>query len=78
MDAKKIQFYMAGDWDEYERALKIAQDDERVTDIKEVGEMLTTDWIGNEMFAYIFVMTAPNSFMKELTELMEVPMADLI
>lgn len=78
MDAKKIQFYMANDWDEYKRALEIAQGDDRVTDIKEVGEMETTNWAGDEMFAYIFVMTAPNSFMKELTEIMDVPMVDLM
>lgn len=78
MDAKKIQFYMAKDWDEYKKALEIAQGDERVTDIKEVGEMETTNWSGNDMFAYIFVMTAPNSFMKELTKLMNVLVVGLM
>lgn len=68
----KVQIYMAADWNEYERALSICQEDERVIDIKEVGEMATTNWNGEDMFAYIFVMTAPNGFMAELTKQMSV------
>jgi len=68
----KLQFYMAADWDEYKRALEIAQNDERVIDIKEVGEMETTNWDGDRMFAYVFVMPAPNGFMTELTKQMKV------
>ncbi len=71
----KLQFYMSSDWSEYERALEIAQSDERVIDIKEVGEMETTDWGGDRMFAYVFVMSAPNEFMKELCKLMKVKTA---
>ena len=73
-DTNKVQLYLAKDWDEYERALKIVQEDDRVIDIREVGEMETTDWKGDDMFAYIFVFTAPNSYMSELTKLMNVPM----
>lgn len=73
-DTNKVQLYLAKDWDEYERALKIAQEDDRVIDIKEVGEMETTDWNGERMFAYIFALTAPSSYMSELTKLMNVPM----
>jgi len=62
----KLQIYAGTSWDEYNRALEIAQDDDRVIDIKEVGEMETTDWAGDRMFAYVFVMTAPNGFMTEL------------
>ena len=68
----KLQFYMAADWDEYKRALKIAQEDERVIDIKEVGEMETTNWDGDRMFVYVFVMSAPNGFMRELCDFMKV------
>lgn len=68
----KLQFYMAADWSEYKKALEIAQKDERVIDIKEVGEMETTDWGGDRMFAYVFVMSAPNGFMEELCKLMKV------
>ena len=73
-DTNKVQLYLAKDWNEYERALKIVQEDDRVIDIKEVGEMETTDWNGEDMFAYIFAFTAPNSYMSELTKLMNVPM----
>lgn len=68
----KLQFYMASDWSEYKRALEIAQNDERVIDIKEVGEMETTDWGGDRIFAYVFVMSAPNGFMRELCDFMKV------
>lgn len=68
----KLQFYMASDWSEYKRALEIAQKDERVIDIKEVGEMETTNWDGERMFAYVFVMSAPNEFMRELCDFMKV------
>lgn len=62
----KLQIYAGTSWDEYKEALEIAQSDERVIDIKEVGEMETTDWGGDRIFAYVFVMTAPNGFMNEL------------
>lgn len=75
MAGNKIQYYMAADWDEYKRALEIAQSDERVADIKEVGEMECTNWYDEEMFAYIFVMSAPNDFMVELCNQMKQPMA---
>lgn len=68
----KLQIYAGTSWDEYNGALKIAQEDERVIDIKEVGEIETTDWAGDRMFAYVFVMTAPNGFMNELCEKMGV------
>lgn len=68
----KLQIYAGISWDEYNRALKIAQGDDRVIDIKEVGEMETTDWAGDRMFAYVFVMTAPNGFMDELCKEMGV------
>lgn len=70
---KKIQFYMASNWDEYEKALKYAQESESVSDIREVGEMETTNWSGEMVFAYVFVFSAPNGFMNELTAHMDVP-----
>ena len=62
----KLQIYAGASWDEYNKALGIAQKDDRVTEIKEVGEMETSNWDGDRMFAYVFVMTAPNGFMNEL------------
>lgn len=70
---KKIQIYMASSWDEYERALKYAQESESVSDIREIGEMETTNWDGELMFAYVFVFSAPNSYMNELAAHMDVP-----
>lgn len=71
-DDLKLQIYAGTSWDEYKKALDIAKADERVIDIKEVGEMETTDFGGDRMFAYVFVMTAPNGFMSELCEKMGV------
>ena len=68
----KLQIYAGTSWDEYKEALEIAQKDGRVIDIKEVGEMESTDWGGDRIFTYVFVMTAPNGFMNELCEKMGV------
>ena len=63
----KIQIYMAASQEEYDEALKYVRDRNDVKDIREVGHMDTTGWLGEPMDTYVFLFSAPNSMMNELT-----------
>lgn len=77
MGYKKIQFYMAADQDEYNKALAWVRRRDDVERIKEVGYMPTTDWVGNDMDTYVFVFSAPNEVMKELATDMNQPYKEI-
>lgn len=66
MDEIKIQVYMAKTQEEYDKALEWVKEQD-IEDIKEVGEMPTTDWFGEPMSAFIFVFSGPNETMMRLS-----------
>ncbi len=71
-DFDKIQIYMAANEKEYDKAITWVRDHGYGDTIKEVnGCMDTTDWDGNPIKAFIFLFTAPNGTMKELTKYTE-------
>ena len=69
MDEIKIQVYMAATQEEYDKALEWVKE-QGIEDIKEVGEMPTTDWFGEPMSAFIFVFSGPNETMMRLSSYM--------
>ena len=69
MDEIKIQVYMAKTQEEYDKALEWVKEQD-IEDIKEVGEMPTTDWFGDPMSAFIFVFSAPIETMMKLSSYM--------
>jgi len=69
-EMKKIQFYMAASQGEYDEALAWVQKCKEVETIKEVGYMLSTDWSGNDLDAYVFLFTAPGTVMTDLKKYM--------
>ena len=69
MDEIKIQVYMAATQEEYDKALEWVKEQD-IEDIKEVGEMPTTDWFGEPMSAFIFVFSGPTETMKKLSSYM--------
>lgn len=69
MDEIKIQVYMAKTQEEYDKALEWVKEQD-IEDIKEVGEMPTTDWFEEPMSAFIFVFSGPNETMMRLSSYM--------
>lgn len=69
MDEIKVQVYMAKTQEEYDKALEWVKEQD-IEDIKEVGEMPTTDWFGEPMSAFIFVFSGPNETMMKLSSYM--------
>ena len=69
MNEIKIQVYMAKTQEEYDKALEWVKEQD-IEDIKEVGEMPTTDWFGEPMSAFIFVFSGPNETMMRLSSYM--------
>lgn len=72
-DFDKIQFYMAANMEEYNKALAWVRNKKFGETIKEVGEMDSTDWDGKPIKAYVFLFTAPNGTMQKLSKFMSVP-----
>lgn len=69
----KIQIYMAGDEEEYAKALAWVKKKRYGKTIKEVGHMDSTDLYGEHIDAYVFLFSASNKSMMELTKYMNVP-----
>lgn len=69
MDEIKIQVYMAKTQEEYDKALEWVKEQD-IEDIKEVGEMPTTDWFGEPMSAFIFVFSGSIETMMKLSSYM--------
>lgn len=73
LEMMKVQFYLAASQEEYDKALAWVKECEDVEEIKEVGLMHSTDWVGNPMDTYVFLFTAPGTTLTELSKYMKVP-----
>ena len=52
LEMMKVQFYLAASQEEYDKTLAWVKECEDVEEIKEVGLMHSTDWVGNPMDTY--------------------------
>lgn len=77
MANNKVNFYLGMSEEEYNLALTYLKLEESVIDIRALGPMSSSDFIGNDMNAWVIVYSAPNELGWKLAKLMGQPGIDL-
>ena len=78
MANNKIGFYMAQSEEEYNLAITYLELDDTVTDIRKLGPMAASDFLGNYMDAWVIVYSSPIDAQYKIIKLMGQPGIDLL
>lgn len=77
MANNKIGFYLAMSEEEYNLAITYMELDDTITDIRKLGPMSSSDFLGNYTDAWVIVYSSPIEAQKKIIELMGQPGIDL-